>query len=148
MKFLSVSTPWPTAIARFGKRVENRGRWARLPGRLTQARKLVGHDLVVQSSQTHDHDGVAYLKRLTGRTFQKTDVVQGAVTLVVRVTGLLMPGDPCPPGQEAWYFGSVALVLDNVRVLPKPVPLKGSLSIQDLPADVERQVLEQLAGAA
>ena len=146
MKALSISTPWPTAIERHGKRVENRPHWAPHPHLVAQARRIVGHDLALHSSKTHDKEGVAYLQELTGRTYIRRDVPQGAVTSVVKVTGLLLPGDPCPAGQEDWYFGSLALVLDAVRVLPRPVPMVGGLGFLTLPGDVERDVLAQLGG--
>ncbi|MDL2342589.1 hypothetical protein QOL99_00300 [Deinococcus sp. MIMF12] len=144
MKALSVSVPWPTAIERHGKRTENRPRWARHPHLIAQARRMVGQDLAIHSSGTYDRDGAEYIERLTGVLYRRQDVPSKAVTSVVTVTGLLLPGDPCPPGQERWYFGSLALVLDNVRVLPNPVAVSGSLGFWALTGDVLADVNTQL----
>ena len=42
----------------------------------------MGHDLTLHSSKTHDREGMAYLEELTGRTYTRRDVSQGAVTLL------------------------------------------------------------------
>ncbi|GAA5514054.1 hypothetical protein Dcar01_02803 [Deinococcus carri] len=144
MKALSLSTPWPTAIQKYGKRVENRERWEPHAHLIAQARRIVGQDLAIHSSGTYDSKGAEYIQSLTGVLYGRRDVPSKAVTSVVKVTGLLLPGDSCPRGQRQWYFGSVALVLDNVRVLPRPVPVSGGLGFWNLPADVLAEVNAQL----
>lgn len=49
-----------------------------------------------------------------------------------------------PPDQRRWFFGPVGYVLRDVRALATPVPCKGRLGFWTLPADVARQVEEQL----
>lgn len=144
MKALSLSTPWPTSIEKHGKRVENRDRWAPHPHLLAQARRIVGQDLAIHSSGTYDKGGAEYIERLTGVLYRRKDVPSKAITSVVRVTGLLLPGDRCLPAQEHWYFGSVALVLEDVRVLPEPVAVSGGLGFWTLTDDVETDVNTQL----
>lgn len=144
MKALSLSTPWPTAIEKHDKRVENRDRWAAHPHLIAQARQIVGQDLAIHSSGTYDREGAAYVQRLTGVLYRRADVSNKAVTSVVRVTGLLLPGYRCPPGQERWYFDSLALVLDDVRVLAEPVDVAGALGFWTLPDDVLAAVKGQL----
>lgn len=144
MKALSLSIPWPTAVQKHRKRVENRERWAPHPHLITQARRMVGQDLAIHSSGTYDREGAEYIRGLTGVLYRRADVPSKAVTSVVKVTGLLLPGDDCPRGQEPWYFGSVALVLGNVRVLPRPVPVSGGLGFWNLPGDVLADLNAQL----
>jgi len=145
MKALSLSMPWATAVGQHGKRVENRERWAAHPHLIAQAQRIVGQDLAIHSSGTYDRQGAEYIERLTGVLYRRQDVPTKAVTSVATVTGLLLPGDPCPPGQERWYFGSLALVLDNVRELPQPVAVSGGLGFWTLTGDVLAAVEKQLA---
>ncbi|GAA5514926.1 hypothetical protein Dcar01_03690 [Deinococcus carri] len=144
MKALSLSIPWPTAIQKHGKRVENRERWEPHAHLIAQARRIVGQDLAIHSSGTYDRKGAEYIQSLTGVLYGRRDVPSKAVTSVVKVTGLLLTGDRCPRGQERWYFGSVALVLDEVRVLPKPVSVSGGLGFWNLTGDVLADVTAQL----
>lgn len=146
MKALSISTPWPTAIERHGKRLENRPRWVNAPGMLAQARRLEGQDIALHSSGTWDKAGAEYLKELTGRTYTPRDVPSRAITSVARLEAVLMYGDRFPPGQHVWYGYDIALLLANVRVLPEPISVTGALGWWEVPEDKLPQVLEQLDG--
>ncbi|KQR41258.1 hypothetical protein ASF71_01020 [Deinococcus sp. Leaf326] len=144
MKALSLSRPWNPAIERHGKGVENRPRWAPHPHLMAQARRIVGQDIALHSSGTYDKAGADYIERVTGVRYGRKDSPDKAITSVVHVTGLLLPGDPCPEGQEKWYFGSVALVLDKVRVLAVPVATPGGLGLWNLKTEILAQVEAQL----
>lgn len=144
MKALSLSIPWPTAIEKHGKRTENRPRWVNAPGTLAQARRLIGQDIALHSSGTWDKEGAEYIEEVTGIKYTRKDVPAKAITSVARLAGVLMSGDPCPEGQEVWYWNDIALLLDNVRVLPRPVPMLGGLGWLEVPADKLAQVTAQL----
>ncbi|MFC6660060.1 hypothetical protein [Deinococcus multiflagellatus] len=126
MRALSLSRPWTTAIELHGKRTENRTRWTDHPHLMAQAQRMVGEDLALHSSGTYDKQGALYVQRHTGVLYGRKDTADKAITSVARVECLLRAGDPCPPGQEAWYFGDTALLLANVRVLPEPVWVAGA----------------------
>lgn len=144
MKALSISLPWPSAIEQHGKRTENRPRWVNAPGTLAQARRLIGKDIALHSSGTWDKDGAAYIEEVTGVKYTRQNTPAKAITSVARLAGVLMPGDPCPPGQQVWYWGDIALLLDNVRVLPEPVPMLGGLGWLEVPEPQLSDVLKQL----
>lgn len=144
MKALSLSRPWTAAIEQHDKRVENRQRWAPHRHLIAQAQRIVGQDLALQSSGTYDKEGADFVEMLTGERYGRKDTPDKAITSVVTVSGLLLPGDVPPGGQDRWYFGSVALVLCNVRVLPQPVPMVGGLGFLILPDDVLKKVEDQL----
>lgn len=144
MKALSLSRPWTTAVERHGKRVENRTRWAPHPHLTSRARRIVGETIALHSSGTYDGQGAVAIQRITGILYGPKDTPIKAVTSVVKVAGLLLPGDVCPDGQEAWYFGSLAFLLDDVRPLAHPVPIAGGLGLWNLPAEVLARVEEQL----
>ncbi|SEI68057.1 hypothetical protein SAMN04488058_101325 [Deinococcus reticulitermitis] len=142
--YLSLSRPWTVAIERHGKRVENRHRWAGYAHLLRQAERHVGQDIALHSSGSYSREDAGYIKAVTGVWYARRDVPDKALTSVVRIAGLLHPGDACPPGQERWYFGGFALVLDNVRVLPTPVDMPGALGFQKIPEPQLSNVLAQL----
>lgn len=142
--YLSLSRPWTAAIERHTKRVENRPRWEPHPHLLKQAERRVGQDIALHSSGSYSREDAEYVQRVTGTFYARRDVADKAITSVVRIAGLLYPGDRCPEGQEPWYFGGFALVLDNVRVLPAPVPMPGALGFQKIPASQLSDVLAQL----
>lgn len=144
LKALSLSRPWTAAIEQHDKRVENCPRWAPHPHLVTRARQIVGQELALHSSGTYDKDGADFVEMLIGERYGRKDTPDKAITSVVTVSGVLLPGDRCPGGQDRWYAGSVALVLCNVRVLPQPVPMSGGLGFLTLKAEILRQIEAQL----
>ncbi|MBZ9713780.1 ASCH domain-containing protein [Deinococcus multiflagellatus] len=148
MRALSLSRPWTTAIELHGKRTENRTRWTDHPHLMAQAQRMVGEDLALHSSGTYDKQGALYVQRHTGVLYGRKDTADKAITSVARVECLLRAGDPCPPGQEAWYFGDTALLLANVRVLPEPVWVAGGLGFWTVQAAELEKVEAGLAALA
>lgn len=144
MKALSLSRPWTTAVEVHGKLTENRERWTPHPHLMAQARKMIGQDLALHSSGTYDRKGALYIERQTGVLYGRKDTPDKAVTSVVHVTGVLHPGDPCPPGQERWYFGDTALQFENVRILTAPVYMAGGLGFWTIKEPYLPQVLAAL----
>jgi hypothetical protein len=144
VKALSYSTPWDKAINFHGKRAENRNRW--LPHRhlIAQAERMVGEDHAIQASGTYDKEGAEYIAERTGHLYTRRGVTHKVITSVAKITGLIYPGDPCPEGQEDWWFGGFAMLLDDVRVLPEPVPMKGGLGWLTVEEPVLGLVLAQL----
>ena len=53
-------------------------------------------------------------------------------------------GEKLGPSQVRWFFGPIGYVLRDVVALKRPIPCRGMLGFWTLPADVERQVEEQL----
>ena len=137
---LSVRQPWCHAILLAGKRIENRDWRTSFRGRvLLHASKgcaRVEYESAVASIWAANPDVVvpplAELPR---------GALVGAMTVVNCV-------DRPPPGQERWWCGPYALVLENVFVLPRPVPCGGARGFWRVPPDVARQVRELAAGGA
>lgn len=73
--------------------------------------------------------------------FDPDEVPLSAVVAVCRVGAVLdmFPEQDTP--WHAWYSGAVELL--DVRVLPKPVPCKGSQGLWRLPEDVHAAVAAQ-----
>lgn len=142
---LTIWQPWAWAIATQGKRVENRG-WR------TGYRGL----LAIHAGRTYDQlaqlpgpagrrlrELEAECRAAGGRTAGSRHLVLGAVVAVAELTGCHQdpPGPRCcpwgQPGQWHWQ-------LENVRLLPSPVPCGGHRQIWALPREVAEAVHEQL----
>lgn len=146
LRALSLSRPWTTAVEVHDKRAENRERWTPHPHLMAQAERMVGQDIALHSSGTYDRPGALYIERQTGVLYGRKDTPDKAVTSIVHVTGLLRPGDPCPPGQERWYFGDTALLVDQIRVLTAPVFMPGGLGFWTVDGKYIPEILAALPG--
>ncbi|MCX4231744.1 hypothetical protein [Streptomyces ortus] len=133
LRGITVKEPWGTCIARGRKRVENRPKpWA--PGwRL----------LHCGAEKTMDR--AALRDPLVARTIRGHQLQFSAVLGVIRITGShdsrTEAGDLCSPWAQPGCFH---LDLDDVHVLPLPVPCPGALGPWRVPQPVFEQVLLQL----
>lgn len=88
---------------------------------------------------THDEPGAIFQRGDERRTVLASEIITSAVVAVCRVRGVLPPGVVYP-----WKVpDSAALKLDEVRVLPEPVPCGGSQGLWRLPDDVFEAVKAQ-----
>lgn len=137
MRALTLWQPWAWAICHAGKRIENRP-WKPWPS-------VVGRDVAIHAGAKGDPD--AYLV-MPGRAKDlplPADLPRSAVVAVARVTGWAGDDLDLSPEQRRWFSGPYGWTLEDVRVLPQPVPCKGSLGLWSLPPAVERDVLALLA---
>lgn len=143
MKALSIRQPWPWAILNGSKRLENRDWQPRNPNLRFRGTFLI------QASLTFDRDDVDAVRDIY------SDL--GLNPLLVPRPRLLHANDPDNPyplggivGQadvvgvvrqsdSPWFFGPLALVLDNVKPLPF-VPCRGALGFFEVPSDVMAQL--------
>lgn len=143
MKALSIRQPWPWAILNGNKRLENRD-W-----KSTNPNLRFRGTFLIQTSLTFDRDDVDTVRGIFSE--------MGLPPLSVPRPRLLHANDPDNPyplggivGQadvvdivtrsdSPWFFGPLALVLDNVKPLPF-VPCKGALGFFKVPAEVEHQI--------
>jgi hypothetical protein len=137
VKSLTVRQPWAWAILHAGKNIENRS-WAPkavLPFQI--AVHAGAHCTASEYDAALDsiwRDGGPEIY-----TPLREDLVLGCVVGVVDVIGVERrnPGSP-------WWMGPIGWRLANPRPLVEPVPCRGARGLWDLPADVERDVIEQL----
>lgn len=133
---LTLWPEWAYAIAHLGKRVENRtwsrpslvGQWLCIHG----GQHIGGHR---QSDQgAGDVAEVLSIARRAGAIgsydraalfhhLQMARNCEGKIVAVAKVTGFTRSSD------SPWFFGPWGWELDEVRVLPDPVPIKGSQGI-------------------
>lgn len=129
---ITIRQPWTTCILRGDKRVENRPRpWA------------PGWRLLHAAAQT---DRAALRDPLVARTIRGHELPTRAVLGVVRITGCHTdPGEACSPWAQP---DCIHLELDDVHVLPLPVPCDGRLGPWRVPLPAFEQVLVQLPALA
>jgi hypothetical protein len=141
MKAITVRQPWARAIAVGAKNVENRGRATAYRG-----------EIAIHAGKTPSLAGDEDLRVL--RQFGPDPRVGAPVGAVVAVADLVGCHETrkgctwsCHPWGEFEYNGKPAfhLVLADVRALPRPVHVRGSLQVPwTLPAEVAEQVRVQL----
>lgn len=161
MRALTIRQPWLHAIAAGTKRVENRT-WR--PPRL-----VIGTVIALHAGKSYDREAeFPYGTEPPGRAAADS-LPKGAVVAVARLLNCHHayycehicpePDDwnpesdlPCTEHDGAcnnfcspWaQEGQQHWLLDDVHVLPEPIPSKGMLGLWRLPVDVEQAVREQL----
>ena len=136
MKALTLWRPWTWAICHpspKAKRVENRT-WS-------PPRSLIGQDLAIHAGRRYDGaDACRFIARILGELPPVQAHCREGIVAVARLAGLRFP-----PSNDPWLVGPVGWLLDNVRVLPRPIACKGAQGLWTLPPDVEAEVRRRLA---
>lgn len=141
MKALTLVRPMGWAIVHKFKPFENRSK-----NILPVAMRGVRSRIAIHNGAKWDAGYDELAQKLTGFVPSALPMaVVGLATLTGRVYTLTDPPPRDAPGR-AWFFGPFGLELDLAEsvALETPVPCKGALGFWNLPADVERQVMEQL----
>ncbi|HEV2927245.1 MAG TPA: hypothetical protein VGW74_01020 [Propionibacteriaceae bacterium] len=138
MRAITVLQPFATAIARYGKRVENRG-W-RPPA------AVVGETLAIHAGKKWMPPGDTYpqstLPALGDPAVYPTSAVLAVARLAAVCTASFF-GERCDCGPWA-VDGECHWWLADVRALPDPVPCKGRQKLWTLPPEVAEKVIAQL----
>lgn len=135
MKALSIRQPWVWAIMHAGKRIENRDWYCgyRGPILLHASKWWDAHEIDATMRFDIKEAGDPALLKVAPFTSLNTLRASGGHLLArADIVGCLRPGDPVPPGQEAWYMGSFGIVLANVEALSTPIPCRGQLGLFDV----------------
>jgi len=137
MKAISIMQPWLFAICRMGKQIENRT-WAPSP-------MLIGQRIALHAGKKED-DALPVPGYSAGNGAGTFSSVIAVATLAEIVRTKRRAAEL---GQERWWVdrpSNVGHLFADIVELPRPViGVSGSLSYWQLPADIERHVLEQLA---
>lgn len=137
MQAITVHQPWATAIARYGKPVENRG-WRPPAG-------LIGRTLAIHAGKQWMPPGVGY-PAATLPPYDPAIYPAGVVLAVARLAWVCTAGyfgDPCECGPWA-VDGECHWRLEAVRPLPEPVLCRGFQKLWTLPLEVAEKVTAQL----
>lgn len=128
IKCLSIRQPWADAIFEQGKDIENRN-WS------TNFRGMVA----IHSSLKRDDSFFSKFvedRKINLRPFEELSL-EGYIIGVVNIT------DSVNYHNSLWFEGEYGFLLSNpVRL--KPIKMKGSLKLFDLPVEIEKEVQQQL----
>ncbi|MFW0698429.1 ASCH domain-containing protein [Pantoea sp. R13S299] len=128
IKCLSIRQPWADAIFEQGKDIENRN-WS------TNFRGMVA----IHSSLKRDDSFFSKFvedRKINLRPFEELSL-EGYIIGVVNIT------DSVKYHNSLWFEGEYGFLLSNpVRL--KPIKMKGSLKLFDLPVEIEKEVQQQL----
>lgn len=130
---LTVLAPWPWAIFRAGKPLENRS-W-RPP------HSLIGKRFAIHSGKSTtellDPEVADFIEAIAGKLWKPEEIVLGAVVGTVRLASVVTAS------KSPWYAGKFGWLLEEKFELPRPIPCRGMQGLWALPPDVEAQVRAQ-----
>jgi hypothetical protein len=134
----TLRAPWATAIARFGKDIENRS-W-RPPD------TIIGQRIAIHEGSGLDRDGLIWLEGEHG----EVDYEPGVVTCTAVVRGWVDDDGDCSESlstrdatsarKSEWYGGPVGWVLSRVQRPRGRVKVKGMLGLWSLPIRAAKQL--------
>lgn len=160
MYAISIRQPWLWAICRGGKNVENRANRRGVDRAVAQFRPAVGHQVLLHaSSRWEGEEAFRVVRHLSpidpghpgGPRSDTAWFGDSGFVAIARVTGVHgsdacydpLSGRLCSPWAEE---NAAHLQLEDVRVLCRPVPYKGSLGLFSVTdATVLAQVRRQAA---
>lgn len=131
MKALSIRQPWAWAILHVGKDVENRNWSTRFRG------TVAVHAAKGMTRDEYDSYVCKYF-RIGLPVPRPEDLTRGAIVGLVDIVDCVRHSD------SPWFQGECGFVLANPRPLKTPIPCKGALGFWDVPAEIAKQIKEQL----
>jgi hypothetical protein len=134
MKALSLRQPWAFAVVHLGKDIENRDWQERNPGRKFRGEFLIHASKSATREDREDYEELTWMcGHIRGLVTRKQclaipkfeDMQRGGIVGIGRITGLITSSD------SPWFFGPIALTLEDVRPLPF-TPCRGMLGFFDV----------------
>jgi hypothetical protein len=138
MKALTVKAPWATAIARFGKDIENRS-WKPPAG-------VLGTPIAIHEGAGLVRAGLLELEQEFGKVPYEhgiitcTAIVQGWIDANGDHSDSLTAREAARARRSPWYGGDVGWVLSRVRRPRTKVKIKGMLGVWSLPARAAKRL--------
>ena len=143
MRALTLWRPWTWAVCHAGKRIENR------PWRPWLS--VMGQEIALHAGKTYDRAGRAFI---VGRGYNPPASLgcPEGIVAVARVRAVFDRTDDAgtlarrglPDAQHQWFFGPFGWLLDDVRVLARPIQCRGAQGLWTMPPDVEAEINRQL----
>ncbi len=132
---LSIRQPWAWAVLYAGKRIENRGWYTSYRG-----------DLYIHAGLRIDYGALVDLDEVIACVDEpRPPAYCGALVGRASLVDCVRAQD-VPEGQESWAMGPWCFVLEDIRPLSRPVPLRGSLGLfaVDLRAELSASTSDPL----
>lgn len=120
---ITLKRPWPTAILKWGKRLENRS-W--------KPNLSPGDQLLIHAGSGWDKDGALWLKMQGFDVGEESDHPKGIVA-IAQFDGVI------ESSEDLWWIGPLGWKLSNVRLL-EPIPAKGKQNLWSV--TIEKSVID------
>lgn len=153
MKALTIWEPWAFAIALGSKLIENRTWFTNHRGALAihAAKRMPDEDELMDVAdgllESSDPDYIAMTDEPVHREMVqriRDGIRPGHIVAVAHLEGMITDSFNVPATQSMWWSGPVGWRLRAVHRLEAPVAVAGAQGLWELPADVEKKVLDQL----
>lgn len=132
MRAITLHRPWPFCIAELGKRVENRT-WA-------PPACLLGQEIAIHAGKAWDPAGARWIEEQFDVRLSSDDQMAGAIVALTRVLRVVRSPAQLTARERQWFFGPIGWVLDEPRVLARPVACRGAQGIWTVPPEIEMRV--------
>lgn len=133
MRALTLWQPWSWAIARAGKRVENR-EWK-------PPAWIIGERIAIHAGKKYDDEAAVDLYNCGLDVPTKSKIVLGAIECTAIVKGWIAEIKKDHP-QSFWFCGPIGWVFGDVIVLPEPIPCRGRQKLWDVPHEIVGAILK------
>lgn len=137
---LTLKHPWPCAVARWGKDIENRT-WAPYSSQLSPGDWFAIHGGAEPRGKVRREAEVdlRYLRmrKLAPRDIPLEDATLTGIVAVCRFDGTVRNSE------SPWFHGPSGWVLGRTVALPEPVPCKGAQGLWTLPEEVLARVRQR-----
>ena len=137
MYALTLWQPWCYAMSHLGKRVENRP-WH-------PPAWLIGQRFALHAGAMLHDDSFESLQHLLPAELDRRSLPRKAVCATARLRSVVREAVELPGDQRQWFVGPFGWVVDDLLVLPQPVPCRGFQKLWQLPVDVLDAVRAQEA---
>lgn len=142
MKALTLWRPWPYAVFRLGKPIDNRP-WE-------PPRSIIGERIAIHAGKKYDEKAAEFIVKVAGLDeIPKEPYPPGSIvgTVIVegfyRLDGQTQLFDPTTAEISEWAFGPVCWKWSGIEELAVPIECRGHQRLWDVPEAVERLIAEQ-----
>lgn len=137
---LTLHRPWPLAICKLGKRVENRG-WE-------PPKRIIGQWLAIHAGKVFDENAaVAVCCEINSAMPISSRFHPLGIVALVKVTGFTRDEELLTTEQKRWWIGPVGWVLDDVVAFDSPVVAVGKQGLWPVEGEALEKCRVQLAKA-
>lgn len=131
MKALTLKHPWPFAICRLGKRIENRT-WEPYPKQLKVGDWLAIHGGVAPRNGAPWDEAMSDLHSLQVRGLALNAIRLGE-TILPGIVAVCRFGGVVTESEDPWFSGPFGWLLEEATVLLEPVACKGAQGLWEIP---------------
>ncbi len=141
LRALTIRHPWAWCVVHGFKAIENRSQ--PLPG------KFLGEVVAIHASHAQvDEDNLTEAEKLVRTQIPEEGLERGSIIGFARFVGSVRSRKQLRPSDAKWFHGPYGWLVEDVVLLPKPIPCNGALGFWRVPRRVVAQLRAQVDAAA